>query len=104
MPTYAFEDEITGEQHEAFLSMSERLTYLADNPNLKQIITHAPRFSGDTVGLGLTKNDSGFNDMMKPIGDANPNSKVDKQYNTRSSKRIAIDKVANKHGFSGGKG
>ena len=104
MPTYAFEDKNTGEQHEAFLSMSEREAYLADNPNLKQIITHVPHLSGDTVGLGLTKNDSGFNDMMKRIGDANPNSAVDKQYNTRSAKRVATDKVANKHGFAGGKG
>ena len=40
--------------------------------------------------------------MMKRIGDANPGSPVDKKYNQRTAKRVAVDKVANKYGYRKG--
>jgi len=41
--------------------------------------------------------------MMKRIGDANPGSAVDKKYNSRTSKRVKTDNIAQKYGFRGGK-
>jgi len=104
MPTYSFKNKDTEEVYDLFLkSYSAKEKYLKDNPNVESIITMAPQIGYDTVALGATKNDSGFNDMMKRIGDANPGSAVDKKFNSRDSKRVAIDKVANKYGYRGGK-
>jgi len=104
MPTYSFKNKDTEEVYDLFLkSYSAKEKYLKENPNVESIITMAPQVGYDTVALGVTKNDSGFNDMMKRIGDANPGSAVDKKFNSRDSKRVAIDKVANKYGYRGGK-
>ena len=100
MPTYVFENKKTGEVTEKFLSISSKADFLKDNPDLKQIITPSTIIGG-TVSVHQNK-DGGFNDMMKRIGDANPGSSVDKKYNSRSAKRVAVDKVANKYGYRKG--
>lgn len=46
------------------LKISERETYLQENPQLEQIITSAPGI-GDPVRLGLKKPDQGFRDVLK---------------------------------------
>jgi len=101
MPTYSFINNDTGEVFEKILSISGRESYLNENPNIKQIVT-APNIIGGTVSVHNNK-DGGFNDMMKRIGDANPGSAVDKKYNSRTSKRVKTDNIAQKYGFRGGK-
>ena len=104
MPTYSFKNKKTGEIHDLFLkSYSAKEEYLKTNPQLESTITEAPALGYNTVSLGTTKNDSGFNDMMKRIGDANPGSDVDKKFNNRSSKRVAVDKIAQKYGYRRGR-
>ena len=104
MPTYSFKDKESGEVFDLFLkSYSAKKEYLKNNPQLESTITQAPQIGFDTVSLGVTKNDSGFNDMMKRIGDANPGSDVDKKYNQRTSKRVAVDKIAQKYGYRKGR-
>jgi hypothetical protein len=66
MPTYSFEDTKTNEQFDKILSMSERETYLKDNPHVKQIFKKAPGI-GDPVRLGLRKPDDGFRDVLKNV-------------------------------------
>lgn len=103
MPTYSFKNKETGEVHDLFLkSYSAKEEYLKNNPQLESTITQAPQIGFDTVSLGVTKNDSGFNDMMQRIGDANPGSAVEKKYNRRTSKRVAVDKIAHKYGYRKG--
>ena len=65
MPTYEFQNTDTGEVFEKFMKISERETFLKDNPNLKQII------SGQTViesaRLGRMKPDQGFRDLLSSM-------------------------------------
>ena len=64
MPSYSFENTETNEQFDLILSMSERETYLKENPHIKQIFK---RFPGvvDPVRLGRMKPDDGFRDVLK---------------------------------------
>ena len=66
MPTYTFEDINTGEIFEKFMKISERDTYLEENPHLKTRIT-----SGQTViesaRLGRMKPDQGFRDLLSSM-------------------------------------
>jgi len=66
MPSYSFENTETNEQFDLILSMSERETYLKDNPHVKQIFK---RFPGvvDPVRLGRKKPDDGFRDVLRNV-------------------------------------
>ena len=62
MPTYTFKNTITDETFESFMTMSERETFLADNPHISQSLS-APAI-GDSVRLGVKKIDRSFNDLL----------------------------------------
>lgn len=96
MPTYLFEDKLTGCQFEEFFTISEKEQFLKDNPDYKQILTAPNIISGARVGTGKL---GGFKEVLQKVGEGHPGSAVDQAYNSRSSKQVAIDKVAKKHGF-----
>ncbi len=75
MPTYTFENTLTGEVFEEFMSISAREEYLVANPHLKTIITQAPPI-GDPHRLGLKKPDAGFRDVLKNIKSHHKRSKI----------------------------
>jgi hypothetical protein len=64
MPLYTFRNKETSKEFDLMLKISERETYLQENPQLEQIITSAPGI-GDPVRLGLKKPDQGFRDVLK---------------------------------------
>jgi len=66
MPTYSFRDNITSNEFNDFMSMSQLDTYLKENPHIEQTITVAPALC-DPTRLGLRKPDSGFRDILKKI-------------------------------------
>ena len=96
MPTYVFEDKMTGEQFEEFLSMGEKIQFLKDNPEYKQVLTAPNVVSGARVS---TRKLGGFKEVLQKVGEGHPGSAVDKQFNTRTAKQVATDKVAKKHGI-----
>jgi len=63
MPTYVFIDNLTGEEYEEFMKISELESYLESNPNVTQQVT-APALHS---GRGMGKPDSGFRDVLKQI-------------------------------------
>ncbi len=95
MPTYVFEDKLTGEQFEEFLTMGEKEEFLKGNPDYKQVLTAPNVISGIRPSTGKL---GGFKEVLQRVGEANPGSAVDKAHNTRTSKQVATDKVAKKHG------
>ena len=97
MPTYVFEDKLTGEQFEEFLTMGEKEEFLKGNPDYKQVITAPNIISGARVS---TRKLGGFKEVLQRVGEANPGSAVDRAHNTRTSKRVATDKIAKKHGVT----
>ena len=97
MPTYVFEDKLTGEQFEEFLTMGEKEEFLKGNPDYKQVITAPNIISGARVS---TRKLGGFKEVLQRVGEANPGSAVDRAHNTRTSKRVVTDKIAKKHGVT----
>ena len=97
MPTYVFEDKLTGKQFEEFLTMGEKEEFLKGNPDYKQVLTAPNVISGIRPSTGKL---GGFKEVLQRVGEANPGSAVDRAHNTRTSKRVATDKIAKKHGVT----
>jgi hypothetical protein len=69
MPTYAFRNEQTGEEHQEFMSISSLDEYLETNPHITQLVNGAPSI---VSGRGLNKKpDNGFRDLLKHIKKGN---------------------------------
>lgn len=66
MPVYSFLDTSTNKQFDLMLSISERESYLSENPHVHQVFTKAPALHS---GAGITgkKPDDGFRDKLKEI-------------------------------------
>lgn len=74
MPTYTFRNIKTGETFDKLLRMSERESFLTDNPDLEQVIG-APAI-GDPVRLGIRTTDAGFKEVLSKISSANYKSNL----------------------------
>lgn len=75
MPTYSFRNKDTGEVFDKLLKISEKESYLQENPHLETIITSAPAFAGDHVSL---KKDTGFKEVLQRIHEKTAGSQLDK--------------------------
>ncbi len=95
MPTYEFENTETGEVFERFLSIDGKANFLKNYPNIKQRITTVNVISGTSV---VSSKLGGFKEVLQRVGENTPGSHVDREFNTRTSKQVAVDKVAKKHG------
>lgn len=74
MPTYTFRNKETGETHDKHMRMSQRESYLQENPNLEQIIG-SPAL-GDPVRLGVRTIDDGFREVLSKIHNNNYRSNL----------------------------
>ena len=93
MPTYTFENTKTGKVYDEYMSISDRETYLEQNPHVKQLITKINIVSG-TGGL---KNDQGWKEMQSRIAEAHPASEFAQQHGKRTAKEIKTQAVVKKH-------
>lgn len=75
MPTYEFRNKQTGEVFEKIMKISEKEVFLLDNPNVESWIATAPSL-GDPVRLGVTKNDSGWKEVLSKISERTPGGKA----------------------------
>jgi hypothetical protein len=64
MPTYRFLNNETGDEFEDFMSISALEVFLAENPNLTQLVNGAPMIAS---GRGMSKPDNGFRDLLKEM-------------------------------------
>lgn len=84
MPIYTYIDPDTNEPFDELWSYESHKQFLADNPDIKQIL-HAPAIISGIAGV-THKNDSGFNDMMGRIAAANPTSPLAEKYGSKGIK------------------
>jgi len=75
MPYYTFFHKETGEEKEMFLSISERDTFLKENPEYDQAVTSP--IIGDPVLHGRVKPDKEFTNLLKTIKKSNHGSTID---------------------------
>lgn len=94
MPIYTFRDKETGEVFDEFLSMDARKVFLEDNPEFEQVVT-APHIVSGISGV-THKNDSGFNDLLNRIGNANPHSPLGQTHGDKSIKATKVREAVNK--------
>ena len=97
MPTYVFEDRMTGEQFEEFFTIGEKEEFLKGNPEYKQVLTAPNIVSGARVADGKL---GGFKEVLQKVGEAHPGSKVAKTNIRRTAKQVASDNVAKKYGLN----
>lgn len=98
MPMYQFRVKETDEVFEEMFSYDQMKAFLEENPEFEQIIGAPAIVSGIS---GLThKNDSGFNDLLSRIGQANPHSPLGQKYGdkgvTATKIRNAVNKAKNR--------
>lgn len=75
MPTYTFKNIDTGEVFDKLMTWKSREEYLLQNPNLEPVIGGAPAL-GDSVRLGVRRNDDGFKEVLSKISSANYKSNL----------------------------
>lgn len=95
MPTYNFENTETGEITQMVMKISERDTYLEENPNLKPIMLSAP---GTVKATGdRTKPPGGFKEVLSKISESNPTSALAGDYGHKDHKSVTTRNIVQKH-------
>jgi len=94
MPIYEFRLKETEEVFEEFFSYQQKIDFLEANPDIEEIIG-APNFVSGIAGV-THKNDSGFNDLLNRIGNANPYSPLGQQHADKGIKSTKIREAVNK--------
>ena len=93
MPVYTFHNKETDEYYDKFMKISERETYLNDNPQVENIIS-APAIVGDHV---VKRMDGGMKEVFSRISESHPNSPLAERYGRKSVKQTQVDRVRKKH-------
>ena len=95
MPTYTFENTKTGKVFDDFMSMSDKETYLEQNPHIKQIINKINIVAG--VSGRSYRSDQGWKENMSRIAEAHPTSPLADRYGKKSIKQAKTEQVIQKH-------
>ena len=96
MPNYNFKNNKTGEEWEEFFTMSGKVLFLEQNPDVVQLPS---LFSMSASGTGdRIKTDSGWKENLSRIAEAHPNTPLGDKYNKKSTKDIKTRQVLKKHG------
>ena len=94
MPTYNFVDTETGEEFEALMKISERETFLKENPHIQSVIM-APAIVG---GVSIKdKVPDGFKEVLSKVAEAHPESAVGKRHGRKSIKQVQTKRIVDKH-------
>lgn len=94
MPLYEFRLKETGEVFEEYFTYDQKKSFLEDNPDIEEIIG-APNIISGIAGV-THKTDSGFNDLLNRIGNANPHSPLGQQHGDKGIKATKVREAVNK--------
>jgi hypothetical protein len=94
MPLYEFRIKESGETFEEYFTYDEKKAFLEDNPEFEEIIG-APNIISGISGI-THKTDSGFNDLLNRIGNANPHSPLGQQHGDKGIKATKVREAVNK--------
>ena len=77
MPKYTFRNIETDQIEEHYFGISSYDQFLKDNPHLERYFEQGTGFAmGDSVRLGIRKNDDGFREVVSKIAKANYKSNL----------------------------
>lgn len=95
MPLYEIMNIETDDVHEVLMPYSSLQEYLKENANYRLLVCSPAIVSGVS---GIThKVDSGFNDVLNRIGNANPYSPMGALYGDKGIKQTKNREVVSKH-------
>ncbi len=94
MPTYDFLNTETGEEFEAFMSMSAREQYLKDNPHIQQMLGATSTVSGVSI---TGKIPDGFKEVLSKVAENHKQSAVANAHGRKSMKEIKTQNLVTKH-------
>lgn len=94
MPLYEFRIKESGETFEEYFTYDQKKEFLEDNPEFEEIIG-APNIISGIAGI-THKTDSGFNDLLNRIGNANPHSPLGQQHGDKGIKATKVREAVNK--------
>lgn len=92
MPIYDFKDTKTGEEFSDMMSMSQRESFLAENPHIQQVLNRVNMFSGSR-----DNKDAGFAENLSRIAEAHPTSPLASKVGKKSIKDVKTEQVIAKH-------
>lgn len=96
MPVYTFYNKETDETYDKLMKISEKETYLNDNPHVESIIS-APAIVGDHV---VKRMDGGMKEVFSRISQAHPNSPLaDRFGDNRTNAQKKVESIGKKHGL-----
>lgn len=93
MPLYDFLDDETGEIWEERMSYDDMKKLTSENPNIKLVYTTM----NIVGGVGGIKTDSGFNDMLSRVAEANPGSPLAERHGAKDIKSVKVREAVNKY-------
>ena len=93
MPTYDLINKKTGKEYSEFMSISEKETYLEQNPHIQQKVSSINIISG----TGGIKNDGGWKELQSKIAERNPGTPFADRHGKASTKEIKTRQVLRKH-------
>lgn len=96
MPTYEFLDTDTGEEFEAFMSISAREEYLKENPHIQPLVTAPAIVSGISTST-TNRVPDGFKEVLSKVAEAHPASEVAHRYGKKSIKEVRTREIVRKH-------
>lgn len=83
MPTYTFLNSLTNEVEEHVMKMAEYDDFLQINSHLTRHFAAVEGSIGDSVRLGITRNDDGFREVLSKISEANYKSNLGSKLSRR---------------------
>jgi hypothetical protein len=90
MPTYNFLNVETGEEFEALMKISERETFLKENPHIQSVIM-APAIVG---GVSIKdKIPDGFKEVLSKVAESHKGSPIGEKHYKFSVKEVKTKKV-----------
>ena len=98
MPTYTFLHEPSAIEWDEMMYNAERVQYLKDNPEVRQIPGGFAIAGDHIMGVG-PKTDCGFNERMEQIANSHPGSPMADRFGckSKSHKEIKTRSVLKKH-------
>jgi len=96
MPTYLFYDTETGEEFESFMKISERESFLKENPHINTIISAPSIVSGVTTSKQNRVPD-GFKEVLSKISENHRGTELADRYGKNSIKDARTNEVVRKH-------
>lgn len=95
MPLYVFFNELTEEEFEDIMTISEKEKFLKESPHIRQRVTSFGIVSG--VGSIDSKTDNTWKEVLQKVAEAHPDSDVGNRYGKKNHKQIKTQEVLKKH-------